>query len=560
MKISFFVSRFARYLKASARLSPCALRLANILLPLLLGIYSIQNLALAQTPELPGIDKQKYLSSAVSITLKAFEITGCTVFSRDQLTTKLQPYFGRELNSEDLEDIRLDLTRMYIDAGYINSGIVIPDQDVSSGILRLRAIEGALGEVRILGAVHLRPSFIERRLRLGAGQPLNVPRLQQRMQRLLAESTISQINAELQPAEQPGVGILQVAVDEGKRYTLDAELANSRNPNVGEFRFAVTGGVRNLLGWNDQWSLRLGKVEGADDFALSTTHPISANDTTLKLLYEKSDSLIVEEPFDVIDIRGRSKTFEISLRYPLQVMPLHEFAIGASLARRAHQTWLGGEAFDFSAGSHDGKSVAVAIRLTADWLSRSSVQVNSTRITLSQGIDAFGATINPGGVADSRFTSLNGQWQVLRVVPDRRGEVSARAGFQVTTAALLPQEKFGLGGKDSVRGFRENTQVRDNGWFASIEYRIPFDQDNVQPARSRAGGWQGLLFADGGSAWEDGDSMHDPLWSAGPGLRWQSGETTRLGLYWAALRKKVERGDSLQDRGVHLKVELRHAF
>jgi len=560
MKKSFLVSCYARYSRASSRVNPRALRLANFVLSLLLGVCAIPNLAQAQSSELSVIDKPRDLSSSVSITFKAFEIAGCTVFSRDQLTTKLQPYFGRELNSEDLEDIRLDLTRMYIDAGYINSGIVIPDQDVSSGILRLRAIEGTLGEVRISGAAHLRPSFLERRLRLGAGQPLNVPRLQQRMQRLLAESTISQINAELQPAEQPGIGILRVAIDEGKRYTLGAELANSRNPNVGEFRFAVTGGVKNLLGWNDQWSLRLGKVEGADDFALSTTLPISANDTTLKLLYEKSNSLIVEEPFDVIDIRGRSETFEIGLRYPLRVTPLHEFAVGGSLARRAHQTWLGGETFDFSAGSHDGKSVAVAVRLTADWLSRSASHVNSARITLSQGLDAFGSTINPGGVADSRFTSLNGQWQGLRVVPDRHGEVSARVGFQVATAALLPQEKFGLGGMDTVRGFRENTQVRDNGWFASIEYRVSFDKDAAQPARSDAGGWQGLLFVDGGSAWEDGDTMHAPLWSAGPGLRWQSGEATRLGLYWAAVRKKLERGDTLQDRGVHLKVELRHVF
>jgi len=62
---------------------------------------------------------------------------GNTVFSMERLLEVTQRYVNRELATEDLEALRIELTRLYIDAGYINSGAIIPDQKLSEGVMAL---------------------------------------------------------------------------------------------------------------------------------------------------------------------------------------------------------------------------------------------------------------------------------------------------------------------------------------------------------------------------------------------------------------------------------------
>ncbi len=63
-----------------------------------------------------------------------------------------------------------------------------------------------------------------------------------------------------------------------------------------------------------------------------------------------------------------------------------------------------------------------------------------------------------------------GQW-VRLLAPDTL--LLLRADAQLADRALLPFEQFSLGGIDSVRGYRQDALLTDNGIFASAEVRIP---------------------------------------------------------------------------------------
>ena len=52
------------------------------------------------------------------------------------------PYKNRTLATEDLERLRLALTLLYINKGYLTSGAIIPDQDVQAGVVAVHIIEG----------------------------------------------------------------------------------------------------------------------------------------------------------------------------------------------------------------------------------------------------------------------------------------------------------------------------------------------------------------------------------------------------------------------------------
>ncbi|HWM42294.1 MAG TPA: ShlB/FhaC/HecB family hemolysin secretion/activation protein, partial [Burkholderiales bacterium] len=117
---------------------------------------------------------------------------------------------------------------------------------------------------------------------------------------------------------------------------------------------------------------------------------------------------------------------------------------------------------------------------------------------------------------------------------------------------LLPLEQFSVGGLDSVRGFRTNQLVRDQGYTASLEYRLPLF--------SNPAGWRNLqlaAFADTGGAKNKEGPNPTPtrLTGIGLGLVWSLGARYQAELYFADGRTDVaeQPGHSLQDDGVHFR-------
>ena len=152
--------------------------------------------------------------------VREIRVTGSTIFSAEELAKVTAPYVNREVTSEDLEALRVALTLLYVNNGYVNSGAILPDQSVSEGVVTYQIIEGRLTAVDVEGNRWFRSSYFQKRFFLDAGPPLNVNALQRRLQLLLEDSRIQRLNAELKPGLRPGEGILDVRVEERTPYRL----------------------------------------------------------------------------------------------------------------------------------------------------------------------------------------------------------------------------------------------------------------------------------------------------------------------------------------------------
>lgn len=513
-------------------------------------------------PDAATLAPGERLSSGLQLTVSRFEITGSTVFADAQLAELAAPFLQRPIGSEELEELRLRLTRLYVNAGYINSGAVIPDQDVRDGVVAIRIVEGELGEVAVGGEHRFDPDWVAAKLKLGAGKPLNISTLQERMQLMLQDPQYQRINAELAPGDRLGVGVLRVAVAEAPRHTLGLSFANNRSPSVGSNRLELLGAVRNLLGRADAWTLRLGKTRGIADYALNAAVPVTIHDTQLTLRHDRNSAAVIEAPFDRLDIDSRSATSEIGLRQPVYRTLQQSLALAATLSLRESETRLGGVPFSFSPGVRNGRSEVSALRLSAEWLDRGRDHVFSARGVVSRGLDAFGSTVNRDGTPDSRFVTglLQAQW--VQRLSEAGAQAILRGDLQSSDKSLLPLEKFAIGGADSVRGFRENQLVRDRGWIGSAELRLPVGRLPL-PALSEQpddGRIHLALFVDAGQAWDRGGRKKF-LWGAGPGVRWDVAADASAQLYWAARRKKIEgSNDDLQDRGLHFRFVVQKHF
>jgi hemolysin activation/secretion protein len=506
----------------------------------------------------PVVPDQQRLSHQIKVFIKKIQLSGNTIFTTEELSGVTGPYQGRFVNTEELQELRRLLTRYYVQRGYINSGAVLPDQNVTDGIIRFQIVEGKLTNVVVSGNSLLRNAYIESRLLSPTDEALQIEDMQQRLQMLQQSNLINRISGELYPGQNPGEASLKVMVEEAFPWHLAFSFSNNRPASVGSEQGEIFAGHDNLTGWGDSIRFRLGFSEGSDGGGIYYQMPLSARETRLILSADKSNSSVVEQPFASLDIDSELEAYRIGFTHPLLRTPWREFSVGLFLDRRHSLTKLAGSPFSFSQGVQEGESDVTVIRLTQDWFHRDREQAIVAKSTFSFGIDALNVTTNETG-PDGRFSAWLGQFQWLKRFGQDDHQSIFRADLQLTEDPLLPLEQCAIGGAQTVRGYRVNQLVRDNCLVASMEYRLPLMRLTL-PYLSE-GPNDGVLelaaFADYGKAWNEGRSSSDAeeISSVGLGLRWNAGAGFFAELYWGYAFQNFDYEDhDLQDDGVSFRV------
>ena len=496
----------------------------------------------------PGEPREK--GPILRVFAKKIHVMGSTVLSPQELDRLVAPYENRLVTTEDLEELRRQITLAYINKGYPNSGAVIPDQAVADGTIILQVIEGRLSEVRVQGTKWFRPSYFRDRIELTAGPPFNMNPLRDRLQVLLQDDRVERLNAELKPGAVPGEAILDVAVEETNPFRAFVEYNNYLNPTVGENQLRGTIAHRNLTGHGDVLSASFGasaqaspyKVGVFPNFDASYAIPLNKYDTTLFAGYRLFNFEVVEDPFRPLDIKSDTQIFTLSLRQPVYRTLNDEVAVAIVGEYEQNANTLLGAPFDFVAGMQNGFGNVAALRFIQEWTHRTLLSVFSVRSRFSTGLDVLGATVNGlPGAADGQFFSWLGQAEWLKRFESTRIELLNFMNIQLANDRLFPLEQMAIGGRYSVRGYREVTLLRDNGFIYQFETRFPVWSSNEGFPYV-----QFCPFADVGQSWSAKGLSGSPqtLASIGAGLRFNIATMANLNVYWGRSVSHQQRGKS----------------
>lgn len=457
------------------------------------------------------------------IRVERFEFEGNTAISDAELRKATQEFTGRDISFAELFQARSKVTQLYIDRGYITSGALIPPQTLQGGVVKIQIVEGSLESINVSGTRRLNPDYVRSRIAIATFKPLNRERLLQALQLLQLNPLIKNLSAELAAGTQPGSSVLEVRVSEAKTGNVQISLDNNRAPSVGSFNRRVQINEANLSGAGDNLSLGYSNTDGSNGLDLSYTLPINARNGTIRFSYGTTSSNVIEPPFDRLDINASSRYYELSLRQPVVQTPSEELAIGVTASRQESETSVLEIPFPLSLGADDnGRTRISALRFFQEWTKRNSREVIAARSQFSVGVNAFGSTLN-SNPPDSRFFSWRGQAQWVRLLaPDTLFLI--RGDMQLADRALVPLEQIGLGGQQSIRGYRQDILLTDNGVLASAEVRIPV---------LRLPQWNTLVqvapFFDIGKAWNnEGRDDPDPSVLASVGLGLQLQITDRI--------------------------------
>lgn len=488
--------------------------------------------------------------------VEAFAFDGNKVIPTEVLARVAQPYAHRRLSGGQLEELRQKLTHVYVDNGYINSGVLLEDDFLQNGTVHFRVVEGRLQGLRASGLRGLRLPYLEQRLTRD-DEVLNVNALQERFQLLLSDPLFSKVNARLQPGERPGLAILDVDVARARAWDLSLYANNHYPPSVGTNALGVAGTVRNISGAGDTLSANAetgaegGTFPDRSRYNIAWTAPLVYR-TDLLLRYEHGSSSVIEEPLNTLDINSKFESYEAGLSHALVDSLVRRVAVGVTFNRRKNSTDLLGQPFSFVAGEPTGTSKVTATRFEQDWTERWEKQALAFRSTFSWGRTNTLESSDPA-VAPQRFFVWLGQASFVRRVLDNGANVYLRATVQVTQDRLVPLEQFSLGGASSVRGYIENQVVRDRGYNASIEFRYPILQNTSQRYQVMV-----VPFFDIGRARNQGEES-EQISSVGLGFTAEHKGFFGEIFYGYQLDDiDAKKHGSLQNHGVHFQV--RYAF
>lgn len=519
-----------------------------------------------RTPVLPGIAEGTgdALSAQARVFVNRVEVEGLTLLTPETVAQAAAPYTGREVTAEELGALQNRLSLAYFDAGYVNSGVVLPDQDVRDGVIVFREITGRITQINLEGNRALNDHWWLNRIGRGADGTLQINALQDTLQVLEQQPLVQRIEARLVPGVTAGEATLEMRVVETRPWRLELGIDNHRSPSLGGEQLTVRFQHLSLTGHGDRLEAYANLADGLGDGGLAYTLPLGSTGAALRAYASGGNADIVEAPFDIVNIQSKTQTAGIELAVPFWQRPNGGLSAVLGLEARHSESTLLDRPFSFSLGEIDGESDTTAVRAGLVWTHRDDRQVIAAQLFGRFGNDWGKAATNPivpDGLngPKTEFSVLQGQAQYIRRLGWRDSELHLRGAFQLASDPLLPVEKMPVGGAWSVRGYRENLLVRDNGLTATAEWRLPLFRDREPTSGFDACAITAVAFADFGQSWDQDTGLPSDrktrLYSVGLGVVWSPLPRWTVQLFRGeALNDVGSTGDDLQDNGWHFRL------
>ncbi len=164
----------------------------------------------------------------------------------------LAHYAGQCVGKQGLDMLVKGLSQAILARGYVTTRVLLPEQDLSTGTLKLSLIPGVIRHVR----------FADEKLRAtwktafptGDGELLNLRDLEQGLEQM-KRVTSQDVSMQIVPADVPGESDVVLDVKRGKPWTVVASIDNSGTRATGRLQGNLSLGIDNPLGLNDIFNI-----------------------------------------------------------------------------------------------------------------------------------------------------------------------------------------------------------------------------------------------------------------------------------------------------------------
>lgn len=446
-----------------------------------------------------------------------------------------------------LQEAANRITSLYRRHGYLLARAILIPQDVSTGTIVLKIVEGELDKddsgVKVNDPEHSLRLDIKaaRKYLVVAMPPGNVVSEAGVERGVLLLSKLPGINASgnLEPGKSPGSVRLVVDMHEGKLFNPFIGLNNYGGRLTGEWQAIVGAKINNLNGYGNQLTLygshSLGS--GSNDYlSVGYSHPVGYRGLQVGATYQHLNYRVGKE-LAGLDLTGTADNWGVNADYPIILARKTRLSFSGSLEwRNIMSEALGSQLSDQRIKKAVfGVSANHADNLMGGGLTSANLDIHVADVDLSgasRELATDQSIVGPhrdGGFGKATFDLRRSQSGAHKYhfVGSLRGQFSNKN--------LVSAEKLQLGGPFGVRAYPVGEASGDDGALINLEAHYALGYD------SRVGNMQLVAFYDWGWIRQNHDSsnlvMETPnsynLKGFGFGLNMGKPEQVDFNLAWA---------------------------
>ena len=490
--------------------------------------------------------------------IRRYIFDGAKLVAPERLEALTRPFTGPGKQFGDVQRALEAVERAYSEAGWSAVQVVLPEQELERGEIRLQITEAHVGRVIVEG----NKFFDEANIRASApalapGKAPNINEIARNL-RIANENPSKQATVLLRSGQEEATVDAVLRVVDEKPSKRSVTIDNTGNSQTGKYRVGFGYQNANLTGRDDVVTLQYVTAPYSDHVNGSGEpdhlQPLPSNKVTIlgagyKVpLYDSGDSLDFTFGYSNVNSGIVANIFSITGagtiltgRYTKNLDRIGDYEHRVTF----QQDWR----------TYDNKGVlpatGPAVQLVADitvhpltvtYLGLYRQQESETGFSvgfsknLAGGNDGDRQTFcqtNPVARNNGIGDCARADYEIFRWSVNHNralaGDWQARVAMngQYTRDMLVTGEQFGIGGMDSVRGFLEREISNDSGYRGTVEVYTP-DFGNklagvgIAGARTRA-----LFFVDWGHVARNhpgpGEIPKQGIWSMGPGLRFSRG-------------------------------------
>ena len=452
----------------------------------------------------------------VTFSVSEFVIEGENPISAELVNSTLEPFMGEHEGLEGLLAAAAELESAILNAGHSFHRVILPQQTLKDGIVKLEIVQITLGQIHVEGNEHFTTENIINTL--PGLVPGTVPDTRQLSRQLIVANNhpSKSVTIRMKQSEQPDSVDAVLDVQDQRPWQLFSILNNIGTSVTGRMRLSVGGQHNNLLGFDDSltasYTTSPGHTSDVKQWGLNYRIPVYKYSGSFNFFYSRSDvdSGTVQ---DVFDVSGAGKFIGGSYT--------HTFL---NRNNYRHRLSFGVEdKFFVDSVSFLGVPIGVDVRsrpLVLIYSGEYQMEKSSLVFNAAYVRNLNGGNKNTKATYAAARTSAEQDWDVVRygitynsVLPKNIIMTLAWTG-QHSNEPLISGEQFGIGGVNSIRGFEERAVSGDRGNQATLEFSRLVYNNKIQ---LRAFSDMGHVKIKSPVA---GQIVSETLISAGGGLSW----------------------------------------
>lgn len=490
-----------------------------------------------------------------------FQVDGNSLLPAERVQELVAPFVGRRKVYGDVQKALEALENDYRRLGYGTVQVYVPEQELTSGVVKVQVSEGVVGKVTITGNKYFNNENVRAGLpQLQEGKAPNMRQLSENVQ-LSNENPAKQVEVTLGTSEEEGKVDIKVEVKEEDPERFYVTLDNTgtkasgkhrvgfsyQNANIGNSDQVLTlayttavdppGGMK-ILG-NRMLPTQDGDGVKVDIFSIGYRLPLYSIGDSIDFIYGNSSTDTPASSPTLgggLGINGKGEVF--GLRYnhifPRAGEYTSKLVLGYDYKYMNSRCSIAGNptAFGIVAGCTPHTFRPVTATYSGQW--QRPGEAIDFNIGLVHHLFPMGSyfTFTPAAPAaggTDRYSSASGYQTKDEFTALRFGGsyataiggdwlVRVAASGQYAENALPAGERLGVAGSTAVRGFLERAVAVDRGYFANVEAYSP----DIAASVGLPGNLKWLVFYDSAQGFNLNPSVNQKvnIASVGVGLRY----------------------------------------